>query len=242
MNSLRIRYARLSELPLAGDAIAHWLSADERAAHAAMQSSERRATWLAGRILAKRLLLEYAQAAGDALATFRASELHIESRSTSPGHGERPTLFLAGLAQECAISIAHSQRGVLAAVALDGKVSLGVDLAESTDAPQALQWTFTPAERAWLAGDAATSDRAVQLWALKEALYKACQRGEGFSPQTIDVAPGQLPSYPNLDLAENLQRLQSWRVDGHLAALAIVKAQPAVATIMEAPRALGRAA
>jgi 4'-phosphopantetheinyl transferase EntD len=242
MNAIRIRYVRLSELPLGGDSLARWLSADERATYSAMRSPERRATWLAGRILAKRLLKECAGAAGDSLAARHADELHIESRSMNPGHGERPTLSIDGLSQSCAISIAHSARGVLAAVGLDATLSLGVDLAERTDAQQALQWTFTAGERAWLARGSQNSDRPEQLWALKEALYKACQGGEGFAPQKIEVVPGQLPSYPNLDLTKNLHNLQSWRVDGHLAALAVVKAQLAVETTMESPGALGRAA
>jgi phosphopantetheinyl transferase len=242
MNAICIRYVRLSELPLSSDSLPRWLSADERATYSSMRSPERGATWLAGRILAKRLLIECAKTAGHPLAACRADELHIESRSMNPGHGERPTLFVDGLSQSCAISITHSSRGVLAAVGLDATLSLGVDLAEPTDAQQALQWTFTAGERAWLASGSHNGDRPEQLWALKEALYKACQGGEGFAPQKIEVVPGQLPSYPNLDLTKNLRSLQSWRVDRHLAALAVVKEQPAVVTTMESPRALGRAA
>lgn len=242
MTSLRIRYARFSELPSGGSAAACWLSADERAASGAMRSAERRASWLAGRILAKRLLLEAARTAGHPLAERRADELHVESRSTNPGHGERPTLIVGGCDQPCAISIAHSQRGVLAAVSLDTTLLLGVDLVEPALANHRLQWTFTPGERAWLAAGSDDAHRPEQLWAMKEALYKACQRGEGFSPQSIEVVPGQLPCYPNLDLTLDLRELQCWRVDGHLAALATVQAPRAVATTMEVPRMLTLAA
>jgi phosphopantetheinyl transferase len=242
MHAISTRYARLSELLADDTAAASWLSEDERAVQARMQSTERRATWLAGRILTKRVIIEAARAAGTLLAERRADELHIESRSTNPGHGERPTLFVDGCGQRCAISIAHSQRGVLAAVSLDANLSLGVDLVEPTDAHQALRWTFTRREGAWLAAGPHENHRPEQLWAMKEALYKACQRGEGFSPQGIEVVPGESPSYPNLDLTLDLRELQCWRVDGQLAALATVQAQRTIATTMDVPRTLTRAA
>jgi phosphopantetheinyl transferase len=148
-------------------------------------------------------------------------------------------LFVNGVAVPCAISVSHTARGVLAAVSLEADVSLGVDLVEPTGSSEALHWTFSPCELNWLA--AAPENRAEQLWALKEAVYKASQRGEGFSPQNIETVPGQMPSYPRLD-AQDLRRLQSWRVDGHFAAFAIVLARPAAATTMELPRSLSRAA
>jgi phosphopantetheinyl transferase len=139
----------------------------------------------------------------------------------------------------CAISVSHTARGVLAAVSLEAEVSLGVDLVEPAKSRQTLHWTFSPDELHWLA--ATPGNHAEQLWALKEALYKACQRGEGFSPQNIETVPGRLPSYPRFD-AQRLRQLQSWRVDGHFAALAVVLAPPAAVTTMELPRLVARAA
>jgi 4'-phosphopantetheinyl transferase EntD len=216
-----------------------WLSTQERAVYTAMRSPARRSTWLAGRIVAKRLLLEAASATGHDIAKCEATELHIESRSTKLGHGERPTLFVDGFVVPCAISVSHTARGVLAAVSFEAGVSLGVDLVELAESSDSLRWTFSPTEMNWLAKG--TGNRAEQLWASKEALYKACQRGEGFSPQNMETVPGQLPSYPRFD-AQDLRQLQSWRVDGHFAALAIVLARPAAATTMELPRITARAA
>jgi 4'-phosphopantetheinyl transferase len=239
MNAMQIRYARIAELPSGERAAVAWLSAEERAAHAAMRATARRSTWLAGRILAKKLLLETASTTGPYIAGCQPTELQIESRSINPGHGERPALFVNGVAVPCAISVSHTASGVLAAVSLDADISLGVDLVEPAESSQALRWTFSPGELDWLADS--PRNRPEQLWALKEALYKACQRGEGFSPQNIETVPGQLPSYPRF-AAQDLRQLQSWRVDGHFAALAVVLARPAAATNMELPSLTARAA
>jgi phosphopantetheinyl transferase len=185
-----------------------------------MRAAERRDTWLAGRIAAKQLLASVFAAENSPLRSLPPNALHIESRSTNPGHGERPVLYADDYPHTCAISIAHSSRGVLVAVTLDEQVHLGVDLVEPLRAAENLHWTFTAPERAWLAGNDRTS--AARLWALKESLYKACQRGESFSPQQIEVAPGRPPRYPERDLPRDLRTWQTWRVDGHVAALAIV--------------------
>ena len=220
MTGTRTLYARLSELPL--DAAALWLSGDELAAWTGMRSPRRKTTWLAGRIVAKRLLLELFAVELHPLASARADELHIESRSARTGHGERPEVSVDGQVVPLALSIAHTERGALAAATLNTELTLGVDLVTPTDAGQSLHWTFTEAERMWLAASTDHAHCAARLWSLKEALYKACQRGEGFAPRDIEVAPGQRIRYPQF-AAHDLARLQSWRIDGHLAAVAIVK-------------------
>ncbi len=221
MSVTRTRYARLSELP--PDAAARWLSADERHAYGTLRSPERRTTWLAGRFAAKRLLLEMLAEEGGEPQPVAADEIHIESRSSRFGHGERPLLYFRGRPMSYAISIAHTNRGVVVAANLCAEVALGVDLAPtSTSTRGSLNWTFTAAERRWLATTHAEQFQAERLWTMKEALYKACQCGEGFAPQNIEVVPGLPPRYPSFDSA-NLRQLQCWQVDGHIACLAIVK-------------------
>ena len=80
--------------------------------------------------------------------------------------------------------------------------------------PTRLRWAFTPEERRWLAGGAARRRAPEQVWALKEALYKACQSGEGFAPGQIEVVPGGSVRYPWLEGGAAIRSLQSWRVDG----------------------------
>jgi len=56
------------------------------------------------------------------------------------------------------------------------------------------------------------------LWAMKEAVFKACHSGEGFAPQRIEIVPDckQIGSSPPV-----VRQLQCWRVDAHVAALAV---------------------
>jgi phosphopantetheinyl transferase len=227
MTDTRTLYVRLSDLPL--DEAARWLSAEELAAWSSMRSPARQATWLGGRIVAKRLLLELLAWKQDPLMDSHATSIQIDSRSMRTGHGERPEVSIAGRRVQVALSIAHTERGALAAAALNTaasaleRLALGVDLVTPTDAGRSLSWTFTDAERLWLAHSADYTNSAARIWAMKEAIYKASQRGEGFSPRDIDVAPGQPTQYPQRNAGRDRIRLQSWCIDGHVAALAIVK-------------------
>lgn len=223
MQSVRTSYAAMSELSLNDAAARTWLSQDELATYLAKRAPLRRTTFLAGRVVLKQMLL------ASAFNGRPAQELTIESRSALPGHGERPVLLLDGLEQPLSLSIAHSPRGVLAVIGDAASVSVGVDLVARDSAGERLAWTFTPAERRWLAAAPNCAAAAEELWARKEAIYKACQRGEGFRPAAIEVVPTHAPSYPNLDPAAELKCLQTWRVDGHVAALAIATPRPAVA-------------
>ena len=221
--TVHTRYASLSDLP-ALDALAadRWLSPDERQAWRRMRSAERRATWLAGRIAAKQLLAQCLTDAGDERTIPAAVEFHVESNGG--GRGQRPSVFVAGRPLAWALSIAHTARGVLAAVSAERGVTLGVDLVGQPSPGFArLAWCFTPAERRWLAAGPAHARSIEQLWAMKEALYKASQQGEGFAPRQIEMVPGREPRYAMLNPARAVRSVQSWRVDGHFAALAVVE-------------------
>ncbi|REK19518.1 MAG: hypothetical protein DWQ37_00145 [Planctomycetota bacterium] len=222
MARIACQYARLSELVSdEAQAAARWLSADERRAWESMRSAERKRTWLGGRTLAKRMLL---QLLGETTwQRVAAAEIHIETRSTRPGHGERPVVFVGGERLDCGLSIAHTSRGVLVAVSRDVDLALGVDLVCRADAsPGGLAWSLSTRERHWLATGPRNQRSGEQIWAMKEALYKAAQRGEGFSPAQIETVPGCPPTYPGTNAAD-VQSLESWRVDGHYAALAVVR-------------------
>lgn len=228
MQSIRSSYASLADLPARNAAAADcWLSPAERRAWHRMGSQERRATWLAGRIVAKRLLSACLAAENDHRGTLAPAEIHIETQSTDLGHGQRPCIFMQGRSLDWALSIAHTARGVLAAVASEPGVTLGVDLVCCQDRPaDRLEWCFTAAERRWLAAAPAHRRVREQLWAMKEALYKACQQGEGFAPGRIEVVPGAEPRYPAIESSRAVRSLQGWRVDGQFAALAVAVRGP----------------
>jgi len=219
MNDIHTRYARIDELLLT--TAEQWLSPLELAAWQDMRSKQRRRSWLAGRVLAKRLLHDVLAIANESLAGLPPTAIHLESRSARAGHGERPVAYFCGRPAATSISLAHTDVGVLVAVCLSGERKLGVDLVQPTATSTTLEWTFTDAELDWLRDRGPHA--AERLWAMKEALYKACQRGEGFAPRSIEVVPGQSPRYPDFDAAKNLVALQCWTVDGQIAALAAAR-------------------
>ncbi len=223
LNSIRTRYAALRELSLGEDAARVWLSQPELAAYLTMRSLRRQQTFLAGRIVLKRLLL------GSIYGGRSAKELFVESRSVMPGHGERPVLSIARVEQPLSLSIAHSDLGVLVAIGDAMTTSVGVDLVAHGAINHHVAWTFTAAEREWISAAQDATSASEELWARKEAFYKACQRGEGFQPAAIEAVPGRPPRYSGNVLTAELLCLQTWRVDGHVAALVVATPRPAVA-------------
>lgn len=221
-DSIRTRHASLHELaPDDRDLAGRWLSPGERATYESLRAIERRATFLAGRMAAKQLVMECLEEGDGGAAAARPMDIHIETRSSDRRRGDRPVVSVRGRRFRRAMSIAHTAKAVLVAVAGERGVRIGVDLVRQDDRRLCrLTWCFTERERRWLA--AAPGRTGGELWALKEALYKACQAGEGFAPARIDVAPDVAPSYPNLRGV--VRSLRRWHVDGHVAALAVVDA------------------
>ena len=236
VSSIQCRYRALGDLPTDRQAAQEWLSRAELATWQAMRSPLRQATWLAGRVLAKQLLRTYRVDLPGEQAIGPPTEIHIESRSVARRLGARPAIFVSGQALDWGLSIAHSGRGVLVAVAVGANLSVGVDLVSSEEcrAPS-LAWCFSAAERRWLASLPAHGRGAERLWAMKEAVFKACQVGEGFAPQRIEIDPDALdPSAAS----PAVRRLQCWRVDSHVAALAIANRPATSKTIT--PRTVER--
>jgi phosphopantetheinyl transferase len=219
--TVHTRYASMSDLPaLDGAAAELWLSPPERRAWPRMHSPQRRATWLAGRIVAKQLLIECLRDSGNKRTI--PTDVHIESSNGK--RGQRPTVYRSGQLLPWALSIAHTARGVLVAVSAEPGVSLGVDLVGPLErGVDSLSWCLNPEERRWLADRPDPARSCEQLWAMKESLYKACQHGEGFAPRAIECVPGREPRYPLLLAGRAAPRVQCWRVDGQFAALAILE-------------------
>ncbi len=219
--SIHCRYASIADLPALDRATAdHWLSSSELKSWERTRSGERRATWLAGRIVAKRLLKQCLIDERQC-ASVVPREIHIESHSNIDGHGTRPCVFQSGRDVQCTLSIAHTLRGAGRSGDRAG-INIGADLVCGADCrPERLSWCFTLAERRWLAASQSQGPTTERLWAMKEALYKACHGGEAFMPQQIEVIPQTNFSYWVLGSSRIVRYLQSWRVDGQFAALAI---------------------
>jgi phosphopantetheinyl transferase len=168
--------ALLGQPPQSND----WLAADERGELVRLRDRGRQSQWLAGRWLSKRLI---AQAAGVA----DLADIRILTRDER-ARGVRPMVFVGSRPLRGTLSISHSDRGVLVALAATNRFSVGVDLAESVERSEGFRrmW-FSASERRWLAED--VERRMTILWAIKEAVYKAAHTGDTWDPRAIEVAP-----------------------------------------------------
>jgi phosphopantetheinyl transferase len=213
VSSIQCRYRALGDLPTGRPAASKWLSPAEHRVWNAMRSQQRQITWLAGRVLAKQLLVA-CWSDDDSDNKFESpAEIHIESRSASNRLGIRPRVSVRGQELDWGLSISHSKRGVLVAVAADA--SVGVDLVCPNECRgESLAWCFSAAERCWLAALPSHGHGAERLWAMKEAVFKACPGSQGFAPQRIEIVPGS-------PACSGVRRLQCWRVDSQVAALAV---------------------
>lgn len=137
------------------------LTPTERLACAAIPDSRRRSDWRAGRIAAKWAAARLAGAGAP------------ERFELVPGPGRAPTVVVRGddgvtLPASVTVSLAHRDGRAAAAAARPG-VRIGVDVERLGAVPVAHERYFlTPAERL-----GARTREAAELWALKEAAWKA---------------------------------------------------------------------
>ncbi|HEX3727052.1 MAG TPA: 4'-phosphopantetheinyl transferase superfamily protein [Pirellulales bacterium] len=163
-----------------------------------LRDPARRQQWMAGRWLAKRLLCEVGCAE-------HGDEIEILTRDAR-GHGVRPRVLIRGREVVRSLSIAHTDHGVLVALASTDRLLIGADLAPSTipaDEGFCRLW-FSSLERQWIDRDPAK--RVALVWALKEAIYKAANAGQSWNPRQIEIRPRDLQnfdaSYRGLPLVE----------------------------------------
>lgn len=206
-------YVRCAEVPGPGS----WLADAERAELARWQAPQRRAQFLAGRLAAKQLVRRLL---GRHTLDLSAIEIHSQD---ARGRGTPPAIRVGGQPLPWRLSIAHTERGALAAATLSPRVAVGVDLVRGDWDPRGLiRFWCTPAEQAWMARNPRYSPAAV--WAAKEAAYKAAGGGEPFRPRQVEIlllSSGRFaarrrgsPPWPPLEI-----RVEA--LDGHMAAVAL---------------------
>ena len=180
--SYHYRYAAITALQAAlsrGDS--YWLSEEEQSEYAALRNKTRRQTWFAGRVLCKQLLTTcLRRITGLTAAELSYPHLRIESAGYPPRawYHDQPIPW--------SISLSHTSDSVLAAVASQRDLSVGVDLVK----PQTLnagfqEMWFTPAERYWMRDETAVDPSIV--WGMKEAVYKALRGDSPFAPRSIEI-------------------------------------------------------
>jgi len=191
-----------------------WLNAEELQELTHWHHQERRQAWLDGRWVSKILICECLGDSGE-IAGFE--EIGICSLNER-GRAVRPQIHLRGRAKTWALSITHTSRGVLVAFSREPGRCLGVDLCPQQSLSQHfIQTWFTPDEQDQLG--AAPPRDACRVWAAKESIYKAFNRGESFAPRCIEVFwNNDAPTcrYNNYRFGDELQ-LESWAVDNQVA-------------------------
>jgi phosphopantetheinyl transferase len=201
------RYAAIDAICREAQPAEAWLAPRERQRYAGLGDRRRRCEWLAGRIMAKRLVSERL---GFAFASISPARIEIDS-----GDGRsrrlRPRVLVDDQPFGWRLSIAHSGRSLLVALASSGQLGVGVDLVEPVDCGRGFaEFWFTPRERCWL-----TDPRLWPVaWAIKEAAYKATNCGEAFRPRTFEVLPAPSGGFACLLRGRRpgvLRRLSVWR-------------------------------
>jgi phosphopantetheinyl transferase len=214
-----LRYATLADLEVQNAATAaDWLSDEELALWRRFRAAMRKDTFLAGRILAKRLL----QAQHCAAALSRPAQITI--RSNDPGSsGVRPRIMFGGHRLAYSLSISHTGDAVLVGGTNRFGVSVGVDLVRMRSLGAAFERSWlTDAEAAFLKQN--RDDMSVaDIWAMKEAVYKAVHRGESFAPRSVVILlepEGTTVHYHGRNLRERCH-VRIWRLGGQVAAVAM---------------------
>lgn len=163
-----------------------WLSRAEWEVGGSLADGRRREAWLFGRVLAKHVILGRIRGSGARGRPVRPSEIHIDSHD-GLRRATRPRITVDGRLQPWSLSIAHSDQSVLVAFSDTPGLSVGADLTPTRAEGQGfLETWMTAAERAWLR-DRDEPRLASTLWAIKEAVYKASNANEPFTPRRVEV-------------------------------------------------------
>lgn len=143
----------------------------------------RRREWLAGRALARRLLVE--------AGSFKASSVAL---ARAPSGAPQPRIWLDGAWQACGwgASLSHRAGAVAALVWSDDRLGVGIDLERIEPRSEAMiEDFFDPLEQQRL-GECGPEERpalAACLWSLKEAGLKALGCGLTVDPRCLLAEP-----------------------------------------------------
>lgn len=156
-----------------------WLSAAERETLEQFRHPASAERWRAGRWMVKRLVCEMTGA--------RSSEIEIVSRD-GLNRPLRPRVVVSGRVAPWDVAISHDERQIAVAVTRADASRIGLDLvdAEADQRPNTHwdQLWFSCRELELISSQALSPAR---MWSAKEAAYKATNRGEKFTPRSIEI-------------------------------------------------------
>ena len=189
-----------------------WLSTNECEEQSSWTNLARRRAWSASRRLGKQLVREV-------LPDLACEPQQIEILSkNSMGKSVRPRVSVAGKPQPWSFSISHTDEVVFVALSLSPNISIGVDLCQPDRHRDIFADTwFTNSELSYLRG--AGSDELWRLWAIKESVYKACNRGEPFAPRRVRIGVSEgryCCTYHDRFLGDDLT-IDCHKAHGHIA-------------------------
>jgi phosphopantetheinyl transferase len=169
-----------------------WLHPAELAQLERFRSVERRASWLWGRVVAKRLVASCSAKA----AMVPPWSIEIRSRSDDNRLGIAPTAWIDGECLRLKLSIAHA--GQLVAAACVDRGDIGIDVLDR----------------------AAQELPSAELWAIKEAAFKCLPAGTPFQPGQLKIElAGNSAAWAHLP-SQHAGRAQLLTTDASLLALA----------------------
>ncbi len=207
-----------------------FLSKSEREEYDHWKADSRKKQWLSGRYLAKSLFQEHVL---DEPVPF--NQIEILSRN-SIGQSVRPEIFSNGIKTDCSLSISHTEELAWTVLSLNNETRIGIDLVpeiqpqdKQSNSNHLLQW-FTKREKENLRANSTEESInqgifqhcIIKHWAIKEALYKAINHGESFSPLKIEILRSSEGSYDFIVNGENITHLchlQEKQFDCHTAIL-----------------------
>lgn len=179
------------------------------------KDESRKRQWMAGRFLARQLIREMEQHQNLSL-----NEIEILSRNEK-GQSVEPKVFINGEKFQGSLSISHSDEIAWAVLSFKEKTRIGIDLVkeDQSDASHLLNW-FSDREKT--VTDFSNPESIRLHWGIKEAVYKAINQGESFSPLKIEIINSPDGTYEfYVDGADITDRctLQVRQFDHHTAVL-----------------------
>ena len=181
---------------------------------------KKQAGWLAGRMLAKQLILDELRIRYGVRGAL-PQQLQIDSGGVGPGQ-YRPRVSFNREPLDWSLSISHTARAVLVTLCTERGKRVGADLVEHTAHGRGFAKTWFNRHERHSLDITCDPRRLAAAWAIKEATYKACNRGEPFRPREIHVS---LASENQYDCAYRGMPLASpnsvrcWNVDDHFAVI-----------------------